>query len=301
MSVTDTDPVRAASAGESISRGTGLAVTSVASVQFGAAFAARLFPLIGPAGTVTLRLLGGALVLMAVVRPWRTVRHSWPPGAWRAVGVFGVIFVVMNTSIYLAFDRLPLATVITVEFLGPLSIAVVTALSWRQRIWAVPAGVGVALISGSLRLTDVVGVLLAALAAACWACYILLSRRMGRQGSGLAGLTLATAFGALIMIGPGFLAAGTALWKPSTLAVGVAVGVLSSAIPYSLDLLALRHLPTAVFGVLTSLNPAVAALAGFVVLHQKLPPVELAGIALVMAASAGVTLGAGAHRRADPT
>lgn len=301
MAVTDTDPVRAAPTGESISRGTGLAVTSVASVQFGAAFAAKLFPLIGPVGTVTLRLLGGAFVLMAVVRPWRTVHHSWSPGAWRAVSVFGVIFVVMNTSIYLAFDRLPLATVITVEFLGPLSIAVVTALSWRQRIWAVPAAVGVALISGSLRLTDVVGVLLAALAAACWACYILLSRRMGREGSGLAGLTLATSFGALIMIGPGFLAAGQALWKPSTLALGAAVGVLSSAIPYSLDLLALRRLPTAVFGVLTSLNPAVAALAGFLVLHQQLPPVELAGIALVMAASAGVTLGAGRTGAPDLT
>ncbi len=277
-------------AGEAIGRGTGLAVTSVASVQFGAAFAARLFPLIGPIGTVSLRLLGGALVLLVAVRPWR---QRWTPPAWRAVAVFGVVFVAMNTSIYLAFDRLPLATVITIEFLGPLSLAVATAAGLRQRMWAVPAAVGVALISGSLRLTDVAGVLLAALAAACWACYILLSRRMGRDGSGLAGLTMATFLGALIMIGPGFAAAGTALVTPTTLALGGAVGVLSSAVPYSLDLLALRRLPTAVFGVLTSLNPAVAALAGFLVLHQRLPPVELGGIALVMAASAGVTLGAG--------
>ncbi len=268
---------------EAIGRGTGLAVTSVASVQFGAAFAARV-------GTVSLRLLGGALVLLGAVRPWR---QHWTPLAWRAVAVFGVVFVVMNTSIYLAFDRLPLATVITIEFLGPLLLAVATASSWRQRMWAVPAAAGVTLISGSLRLTDLAGVLLAALAAVCWACYILLSRRMGREGSGLAGLTMATLFGALIMIGPGLAAAGTALVKPTTLALGGAVGVLSSAVPYSLDLLALRRLPTAVFGVLTSLNPAVAALAGFLVLNQRLPPVELGGIALVMAASAGVTLSAG--------
>ena len=283
---------------EHIGRGAGLAIGSVTSVQFGAAFAATLFPLIGPVGTVTLRLLGASVVMLAVVRPWQ---QRWTPTAWRAAMLFSVVFVVMNTSVYLAFDRLPLATVITIEFLGPLSIAVATATSWRQRVWAVPAALGVAFISGALRLTDLAGVVFAVLAAAGWACYILLSRRMGREGSGLAGLTVATFLGALIMIGPGAVAAGAALWKPTTLALGGAVGVLSSAVPYSLDLLALRRLPTAVFGVLTSLNPAVAALAGLLVLHQRLPPVVLVGIALVMVASAGVTLSAGRRAPTAPT
>ncbi len=272
--------------------GSALAVASVGSVQFGAALAATLFPRIGPLGTVTLRLVGATLVLSAVTRPWRV---RWTRQSLRAAALFGAVLVVMNVSLYLALDRLPLATVITLEFLGPLGVSVVTAASWRQRGWAVPAAAGVALLGGSLHGGDVLGILAALTAALGWASYILLSRRMGSGGEGLAGLCLASLLGAVVMLPVGVVAAGSALLRPGTLTLGLLVGVVSSAIPYSLDLLALRRLPTAVFGVLTSLNPAVAALAGLVILGQHLPSSQLVGIALVIVASGGITL-SGAER-----
>ncbi len=153
-----------------------------------------------------------------------------------------------------------------------------------------PAALGVALIGGSLGTGDLVGVLAALGAALAWASYILLSRRMGGTEHGLAGLALATALGALVTLPAGLLVAGAALLHPRTLVLGLCVGVVSSAIPYSLDLLALRRLSTATFGVLTSLNPAIAALAGLLVLAELPPHRQLVGIVLVMVASAGITL-----------
>jgi inner membrane transporter RhtA len=267
--------------------GTALAVTSVASVQFGAALAATLFPLVGPLGTVSLRLVGGSLALLVVTRPWRV---RWTALELRTTALFCLVFVMMNVSLYTAVSRLPLATAVTLDFLGPLAVAVATATSWRQRAWALPAAVGVALLGGSLHAGSVIGVAAALTAACCWASYILVSRRMGAGEHGLAGVCLATLLGAVIMVPVGFVAAGSALVVPHTVVVGLAVGVVSSAIPYSLDLLALRRLPTAVFGVLTSLNPAVAALAGWLVLDQRLPVTQLLGITCVITASAGITL-----------
>ena len=268
--------------------GTALAVASVASVQFGAALATHLFVRVGPVGTVSLRLVGAAVVLCLLARPWR---RRWSRSDLRSSLVFGGVFTLMNVSLYLALDRLPLATVITLEFLGPLAVAIVTATSWATRVWAVPAAAGVLLIGGELSGGDAAGVAFALAAACCWAGYILLSGRMGRSGTGLAGLALGCVAGAVVMAPVGLLTAGLGdLTRPSTAAIGLAVGVLSSAIPYSLDLLALRRLPTAVFGVLTSLNPGVGAIAGFLVLDQTLPAATLVGVALVMLASVGVTL-----------
>jgi inner membrane transporter RhtA len=267
--------------------GTALAVSAATSVQFGAALAATLFPQVGPVGTVSLRFLGAAVVLVLMTRAWRV---RWTGGDARTVVVFGVVFVVMNVSLYVAVSRLPLATAITLEFLGPLGVAVATAASWTPRVWALPAAGGVALIGGSLRVDDLAGVLAALGAALAWASYILVSRRMGTSDHALAGLALATVLGAVLTLPAGILVAGTGLVEPRTLLLGLAVGVVSSAIPYSLDLLALRRLRTAVFGVLTSLNPAIAAVAGLVVLHELPPQRQLVGIALVVLASAGVTL-----------
>ena len=267
--------------------GTALAVTSVASVQFGAAIAAQLFSRVGPVGTVSLRLVGAALVLAVLARPWR--RRWTRPEALSSV-LFGGVFTCMNVTLYLALDRLPLATVITLEFLGPLTVAIVTAGSWATRVCAVPAAAGVILIGGELSGGDALGVVFALAAACCWAAYILLSGRMGRSGTGLAGLAVGCVCGALVMLPVGAAVAGTDLVRPSTAAIGMAVGVLSSAIPYSLDLLALRRLPTAVFGVLTSLNPGVGAIAGYLVLDQALPGTTLIGVGMVMLASVGVTL-----------
>ena len=271
----------------SVATGTVCAVSAATSVQFGAAMAATLFPFIGPVGTVSLRFLGAAVILVLLTRPWRA---SWSPRDLRTVVAFGVVFVAMNLCLYTALGRLPLATTITLEFLGPLSVAIATASTWGQRCWALPAAAGVALIGGSLRAGDLLGVLAALGAAVAWASYILLSRRMGTSSHALGGLALATVLGAVVTLPAGVLTAGADLLEPRTLVLGLTVGVVSSAIPYSLDLLALRRLPTAVFGVLTSLNPAIAALAGLVVLHELPPQRQLFGIALVVIASAGVTL-----------
>jgi inner membrane transporter RhtA len=278
----------------STAAGTVFAVSAAGSVQLGAALAATLFPLVGPVGTVSLRFTGAALVLVLATRPWRA---RWTRREVRTVVAFGLVFVTMNLSLYVAISRLPLATAVTLEFLGPLGVAIATAVTWGQRGWAVPAAAGVALIGGSLRVHDLVGVVAALGAAGAWASYILVSRRMGTSDHGLAGLALATVLGALLTLPLGALTAGTDLLAPRTLALGLTVGVASSAVPYSLDLLALRRLRTAVFGVLTSLNPALAALAGLVVLGQLPPPRQLVGIALVMCASAGVTLSGRRPRR----
>ncbi|WP_229673506.1 EamA family transporter [Nakamurella endophytica] len=270
-------------------RGTALAVGSVASVQFGAALAARLIDSVGILGSVSLRQASAALVLTLVTRPWRV---SWRGADLRATLLFGAVFVGMNLSLYTAISRLPLATAITLEFLGPLVLSLVTAGTWAHRVWALPAGAGVLLLGGGLHADDVLGVAFALAAGVLWATYILLSRRIGRSSSGLAGLTLATAVGAVVLLPVGAVQVGAALWHPAILGAGLVVGVLSSALPYSLDMLALRRLPTAVFSVLTSLNPAVGALAGLLVLHQRLPWPELVGIGLVTVASIGVTLAA---------
>ena len=276
--------------------GTALAVTSTASVQFGAALATTLFALVGPVGTVSLRFLGAALVLVLGTRPWRA---RWSARDARTVVAFGVVFVAMNLSLYVAISRLPLATAITLEFLGPLGVAIVTATSRAQRGWAIPAAAGVGLIGGSLHADDAAGVAAALGAALAWASYILVSRRMGASDHGLAGLALATVLGAMVTAPLGAAAAGGDLLQPRTLTLGLLVGVMSSAIPYSLDLLALRRLGTATFGVLTSLNPAVAALAGLVVLQELPPHRQLLGIGSVVLASVGVTL-SGRRRWARP-
>ncbi len=267
--------------------GTGLALVSITSVQFGAATAAHLFDRVGALGTVGLRLAVAALLLVAITRPWRAIRTG---ADLRAALVFGAVFTAMNTTLYLAIERLPLATVITLEFLGPLGVAIVTARAWRVRAWALPAATGVALLAGALPSGDLAGVAFALAAACCWAGYIVLSGRLGREGTGLAGLAVGCAAGAVVMLPVGAATAGAAMLHPGTVAIGVAVGVLSSAIPYSLDLLSLRRLPTAVFGVLTSLNPGMAALAGALLLSQAPGAAQLAGVALVTLASAGVTL-----------
>lgn len=282
---------------DAVAVGTGLAVTSVASVQFGAAIAAHLFSRVGPLGTVSLRLVGASLVLVVVTRPWR---RAWTRRELGTSLLFGAVFTAMNASLYLAIDRLPLATVITLEFLGPLAISLATATGWRTRVWAAPAALGVVLLGGTVAGGgDLAGVGFALLAACCWAGYILLSGRVGRTGSGIAGLAVGSLLGAVVMAPVGIATAGADLVRPGTVAIGLSVGVLSSAIPYSLDLLALRRLPTAVFGVLTSLNPGVAALAGFLLLSQTPSARQGVGVVLVMAASVGVTL-TSRRRRALP-
>ena len=270
---------------------------SCASVQVGAAFAAQLFPAVGPAGATALRLAAAAVLLLVAVRP--RVR-GWTRRQWLPVLAFGASLAGMNSAFYAGLERLPLGPAVTIEFLGPLTLAAVLTRRRRDLLWVALALAGVALLglggAGGEAL-DPVGVGLCLVAGALWAAYVLLSARVGAVVRGQAGLAAASAVAAVLVVPPGAAAAGTALLDPALLAAGAAVGLLSSVVPYSLELVALRRLPARTFGVLLSLEPAVAVLAGWLVLDQGLGWHGALAVALVVVASAGAT---GAARPGPP-
>ena len=265
-----------------------LVLGAVGSVQFGSALAATLFDEVGPVGASFVRILVAAVVLLALWRP-RVRGHT--AGELALAAGFGLVLAAMNTCFYLALDRIPLGIAVTLEFVGPLGVAVLASRRRLDLVWVALAGMGIALITGSdVGGLDAVGVVLALTAGMLWGTYILMGVRVGRAFPGGRGLALAMAVGAVVMIPPGLASAGGRLDDPSVWAIGAAVAVLSSVIPYSFELEALRSLSPTVFGVLMSLEPAVAALAGFLVLDQSLSALEGLAIALVVAASIGVTL-----------
>ena len=267
-----------------------LVLAAVASVQFGAALAKGLFDEIGPGGTVFLRTALAALVLLAIWRP--SVRGHSRRALWLAFWL-GIVLAGMNLSFYASLDRIPLGVAVTFEFVGPLGVAVVGSRSALDLLWVALAGLGILLLSdfGAADL-DSLGVGLALVAGGCWAVYILLSVRVGREFEGGDGLALAMIVGGAALIPIGVSDGSTELVTPWILAAGLGVALLSSAIPYTLEMEALRRMPARVFGVLMSLEPAMAALAGFLVLGQDLVERELVAIMLVVAASAGASRGA---------
>ena len=275
-----------------------LVMAAVVSVQFGGAIAATLVPVIGAAGSVVLRLGIGAVVLLAVARP--TLRgHS--ASAWRTVVLFGLVLGAMNWSFYASLDRLHIGVAVTIEFIGPLTLAAVQSRRVRDLLAVAAAAAGILLISQALTVPwgdlDLIGIGLALLAGTFWAGYIVLSQRTGAAFPGLNGLALAMIV-ALALVLP-FGIWSVPLWTGDVLVKGAAVAILSSVLPYSLELLALRQLSQRVFGILLSLEPAVAALAGLIVLGQRLTPTQLVGMALVVVAS-GLVMGAGGrHTPAD--
>lgn len=263
-----------------------MVVAAVASVQAGAAVATRMFPAVGPGGAVFLRLAFSALLLAAVAKPrLRTAARS---DLATAIG-FGVVLAAMNLSFYLAIDRVPLGVAVTIEFLGPLGVAVAGSRRGLDLIWVGLAAAGVILLAHGGGRIDLAGLGLAAIAGACWAGYILLSQRVGRIFPGAAGLTVALTVGALLVAPYGLVVGGIALGRPAVLARGAGVAVLSSAVPYTLELAALRRLRASVFGILMSLEPAMAALSGAVLLGQRLTATDWAAVVAVMVASIGAT------------
>ncbi len=265
----------------------------VVSVQFGGALAATLIPQIGAPATVTLRLGLGVLLLLVVARP-RLRGRVWRD--WRAVLAFGTVLGLMNLSFYLALERLPLGVAVTIEFLGPLGLAAVMSRRRRDLVAVGVAGVGVVLVNGrELHAVDWVGVGFALMAGACWAAYILLSAETGRRFAQLDGLALAMVVSTVLVTPLGIATAGTELLTADVLLVGAAVAMLSSVLPYSLELLALRRMRPVVFGILLSLEPAVGALAGLIVLDQRLGPVRIAGMTCVVLASIAVTRSRGSE------
>jgi inner membrane transporter RhtA len=270
----------------------GLVLTAVTVLQFGAALGATLFDELGPGGAAFLRLALAAAVGLALWRP-RLRGHS--PRDLRLAIAFGLVLGGMNWAIYESISRIPLGIAVTIEFVGPLGVALAGSRRALDGLWVLLAGAGILLLAapgGEGSDLDAAGVALALAAGALWAAYILLSARTGRRFPGAGGLALAMPFGALLVLPAGVAQGGGALLEPELLALGLVVALASSVIPYSLELEALRRLPAAVFGVLMSLEPAVAALAGLAVLGQDLVVREWGAIALVIAASAGAALGA---------
>jgi inner membrane transporter RhtA len=262
-----------------------LVLMAVSSVQFGAAFAKTLFDEAGPGGTVFLRVVFAALILAVLWRPSLAARSA---ADWRLIVAYGFVLAAMNLSFYEALDRIPLGVAVTFEFVGPLGVGIAGSGRALDVLWVVLAAAGILLLSdfGTADL-DGLGVALALLAGGFWATYIVLAARVGRRIAGNDGLALAMAAGAVIVAPVGLVDAGSGLLSAEVLAVGLAVATLSSAIPYTLELEALRRLPQGVFGVLMSLEPAAAALAGFIVLGEGLATREVVAIALVVTASAG--------------
>nr|WP_307710400.1 EamA family transporter [Streptomyces sp. V1I6] len=274
-----------------------LVVAGGLSVQFGAAVAVMLMPRAGALGVVTLRLVLAALVLFAICRP-RLRGHS--RADWATVITFGAAMGGMNMLFYQAVDRIPLGAAVTLEVLGPLALSVIASRRLVNLLWAALALGGVVLLGGGgFERLDPVGAAFALAAGGMWAAYIIFSARTGRRFPQADGLALAMGFAALLSLPFGLLEAGSRLFVPSTLGLGLAVALMSSVLPYTLELLALRRLPAATFAVLMSLEPAIAAAAGFLVLSQALSPAEGLAIVLVVVASMGaVRTQASAGKRA---
>ncbi|MFB4309995.1 DMT family transporter [Actinomadura sp. GTD37] len=272
-----------------------LILLGIVSVQVGAGLAKHLFERLPPTAVVSIRLLASALVLGFVARrALRTVLrdHSWTSLA--VVAGYGLSLAGMNFAFYQSLARIPLGVAVTIEFLGPLSVAIAGSRRPRDALWVLLAGAGVLMLARGGGDADLAGIAFALLAAVGWASYILLTAATGQRFPGTTGLALASIIGTLVMLPGGIatgVAAGGALLDPTLLLIGLGVGLLSSVIPYSLELEALRRVPARVFGILMSLEPAVAALVGLVVLGEILTGRQWAAIGCVIVACAGATRG----------
>jgi inner membrane transporter RhtA len=266
-----------------------LVLGAIASVQFGSAVATTLFAKIGPGGAVWLRLVFGTVILLALWRPrvrGRTRREL------ALAALFGLILAAMNFSFYSSLHRIPLGIAVTLEFVGPLGVGLAGSRRPVDLLWVALAAAGIlALTRGGTGHLDALGVALALLAGGFWAAYILVNARVGRAFEGATGLTLAMCVATVLMTPVGLAQGGSHLFEARSLLLGGVVGMLSSAIPYSFEIEALRRIKTSVFGVLMSIEPAMAALAGLIILGQGLAARELLGIALVVIASVGAARG----------
>ena len=278
--------------------GVALLIGSCLSLPFGAAVAAQLFPVLGPWGVTSLRVAIAALLLVAIVRPRP---RKWTRQQWLAAVLFGVSLAAMNGFFYAAIDRIPLGPAVAIEFLGPLVLAAVLTRKLADFTWVGVALLGMVVLGidgliGAEPL-DPLGVVFILIAAGFWAMYIRMSARVGALIPGSSGLAMGLVVAAVLLIPVGIPAASTVAMDPQLLLLAAITAVLSSVIPYSFELAALRRLPQRVFGVLLSLEPAFATLAGWLILGQDATPLRLLAIALVIAASVGTTLGVRRDRR----
>jgi inner membrane transporter RhtA len=272
-----------------------LVVASLIGIQAGGAVAKGLFSQVAVPGVVTLRLGVAALLLLALHRPPLAVLRE----RWTVVVPAGAVIYLHHLCFYEAIDRIPLGTATTIEFVGPFLLSLWLSDRWKHRAWACLALAGVVILCRPSLVTDWIGIGCAFVAAAAWAGYIVLARRLGERAPGQAlALTIATA--AVLSLPAGAAALAPHLGDPTVWGVGACVALMSSVLPYSLQLRALRGLSPRSFSVLLSLEPAVAAVVGVVLLHQALPLLQWAGIAAVVAASVGATRGPGDRSERRP-
>jgi inner membrane transporter RhtA len=268
-----------------------LALCAMMSFQLGGSLAKLMFPAVGANGTTTLRLTLSALILCVFTRPWRA---PMPRGALAPLLVYGAALAGVNGFFYLAIRTVPIGVSVTIDFLGPLAVAVLFSRRPLDLLWVAMAGCGVVLllpVAGGVRL-DPAGLAFSVAAAASWAVYILSGRRLGALMPNGRAVTLGIAIGALLMLPFGFAEAGSRLLSPELLPLAITVAIVSSALPNILEMMAMTRLPAGVFGVLMSLEPAFGALFGFVLWGEHLNARQLLAIALVILASAGVTVAA---------
>ena len=276
----------------SASLSVGMLIAAMASIQVGATFAQRMFPLVGPQGASALRLIFGTAMLAIALRPWRA-RPT--PAAWRVIVVYGAAMGVMNLMIYLAMSRIPLGVAVALEFTGPLGVALWGSRRRLDVVWVAIAVGGLVMLlpfGRAMAPLDPIGVAFALGAGVCWALYITFGQKAGGH-QGVQTTALGMIVAAIVVIPIGIVHAGAALLNPTAIALGAGVGLLSTALPYSLEMVVLTRLPARTFGILMSLEPALGALAGLALLGQKLSPTQWLAVGAVMAASAGATATAG--------
>lgn len=261
---------------------------AIVSVQGGAALAKGLFPVLGAIGTCGLRVGFSALILVAAFRPWR---RRTTAAEWRVLVPYGLVLGMMNLVFYLSLSRIPLGLAVTLEFVGPLGLAVFGSRRAVDVAWVLLAAAGIALITpwagGGV---DALGVLLALGAGVCWAAYILLGGRVSRMMSGGDAVAIGMVIASVVAVPAAVATGGFLRLTPGLVAASIGVALLSSAIPYTLEMVALKALPARTFGILMSLEPAMAAVAGWIFLHEVLSPKQCLAVALVIAASTGATL-----------
>ncbi|MEM0514883.1 DMT family transporter [Pseudoalteromonas sp. YIC-827] len=268
----------------------GCVLLAMVTIQSGASIAKQLFPLIGPEGTTALRLGFSALVLCLVFRPWKAL----PQGQqWRSIIVYGLCLGGMNIAFYYAIERIPLGIGVALEFTGPLAVALLSSKRKRDLLWVAFAIAGIILLLPEIDAEtglDPVGVALALAAGACWAGYILFGKRTGNQSSGGRTVALGMTVAAFVLVPYGAAHQGMALLSWEVIPLGFLVAIMSSALPYTLEMVALRNMPAQGFSVMMSMEPAIAALAGFMILSELLTPLQWLAIALVIIASIGSSM-----------
>ncbi len=265
-------------------------LASILSVQVGASFSKQLFPLIGAEGSTALRQAGAALCLCLLFQPWRggPARKDWG-----VLLLYAVILGVMNLTFYMGIARIPLGIGVAIEFMGPLAVAILSSRRWSDAIWVACAIAGLLILvpwHGATAAIDPIGVFWCAVAGVCWGVYIIVGQKVSDRMHGGKAVAIAMAITTVFTLPIGMAHAGATLWQPHVLALGFGVAILSAAIPYTLEMLALKHIPAKTFGLMMSLEPAVGALVGFLILREHLSLVQWLAIGLVIIASAGSSL-----------